>query len=92
MSKDQLMGFLLLLGSIIGIIVYGYLLYTWPILILEITAFLIVAGGLSIVGWIGYTLATTPPPKPIEDIEKEIEKEMKAVQSEEVGPAPSESK
>ena len=92
MSKDQLMGFLLLLGSIIGIIVYGYLLYTWPILILEITAFLIVAGGLTIVGWIGYTLATTPPPKPIEDIEKEIEKEMKAVQTEEAESTPLESK
>jgi predicted DNA-binding transcriptional regulator len=31
---------------------------------------------------IGYTLATTPPPKPIEDIEKEIEEELKEVEGE----------
>jgi predicted DNA-binding transcriptional regulator len=34
----------------------------------------------SIVGWIGYTLATTPPPKPIEEIEKEIEEELKKLE------------
>jgi len=28
---------------------------------------------LGILAWIGYTLATTPPPKPIEDVEKELE-------------------
>jgi hypothetical protein len=33
-----------------------------------------VAGVFAILAWIGYTLATTPPPKPIEEIEKEIEK------------------
>jgi len=93
MSKDQLIGLALVLGSIIGVIIYAWLLFFWnPQIILQLTAFIIIVGGLSIVGWIGYTLATTPPPKPIEDIEKEIEKEMKAVQSEEAGPAPSESK
>jgi predicted DNA-binding transcriptional regulator len=35
-----------------------------------------VAGLGGILAWIGYTLATTPPPKPIEEIEKEIEKEL----------------
>ncbi|RSN70343.1 transcriptional regulator, partial [Candidatus Korarchaeum cryptofilum] len=33
-------------------------------------------------GWIGYTLATTPPPKPIEEIEKEIEEELKKIEEE----------
>jgi len=28
----------------------------------------------AILGWIGYTLATTSPPKPIEEIEKESRK------------------
>jgi len=36
----------------------------------------------AILAWIGYTLATTPPPKPIEEIEKEIEKELKEVEEE----------
>jgi predicted DNA-binding transcriptional regulator len=44
-----------------------------------------VAFVLGIVAWIGYTLATTPPPKPIEEIEKEVEKE---VGKEEVPPPP----
>jgi predicted DNA-binding transcriptional regulator len=35
-----------------------------------------VAGLGGILAWIGYTLATTPPPKPIEEIEKEIEKDL----------------
>ena len=71
MNKDQLIGLALLIGSIIGIIVYGYLLYTWAQIILQITAFLIVAGALAIVAWIGFTLATTPPPTPIEELTKE---------------------
>ncbi|MGD0329241.1 MAG: transcriptional regulator [Nitrososphaeria archaeon] len=92
MNKDQLIGALLLLGSIVGIIVYGFLMYSFSIIVLQITGFLIIAGGLAVVGWIGYTLATTPPPKPIEEIEKEIEKEMKAVKDEEAGSAIPESK
>ena len=32
--------------------------------------------------WIGYTLATTPPPKPIEEIEKELEEELKKLEEE----------
>jgi len=68
MTKDQLTGLLLLIGSIVGIVIYGYLLYNWATIILQVTAFLIVAGGLGVVGWIGYTLATTPPPTPIEEL------------------------
>jgi predicted DNA-binding transcriptional regulator len=41
-----------------------------------------VAGVFGILAWIGYTLATTPPPKPIEEIEKEIEEELKKLESE----------
>jgi len=32
--------------------------------------------------WIGYTLATTPPPKPVEEIEKELEEELKKLEEE----------
>ena len=74
MSKDQLIGLALLIGSVIGIILYGYLLYNWATVILQATVFLIVAGGLAVVGWIGYTLATTPPPTPIEELAKEESK------------------
>ncbi|MEM0085391.1 MAG: transcriptional regulator [Candidatus Methanomethylicia archaeon] len=80
MSKDQIIGVLLLLVSIIGIIVYGYLIYMYPMIITQITLFVAVAAVGLIVAWIGYTLATTPPPKPIEEIEKEIEKELQTLE------------
>jgi len=35
---------------------------------------------LGIVALIGYTLATTPPPKPIEEIEKEIQQELETLE------------
>jgi len=82
MSRDQLVGALLLVGSVTGIGVYAWLLYTYTMLILQLTAFLAVAVVLGILAWIGYTLATTPPPKPIEEIEKEIEEELKKLEKE----------
>ena len=67
-----------------GILVYGYLLIgPYSYLLLQLTAFIAVAGVLGILAWIGYTLATTPPPKPIEEIEKELEEELKKLEAEE---------
>ena len=65
MANDRALGGTILLGSIIGIIVYGVLLYVRPLLVLEITAFLAVLALLGILAWIGWTMATTPPPEPI---------------------------
>lgn len=74
-----------MLGSIAGILIYAYLLIIpeYTILVLQITAFIAIAGVLGILAWIGYTLATTPPPKPIEEIEKELEEELKKLEEEE---------
>jgi predicted DNA-binding transcriptional regulator len=66
MSKDQIYGTLILLASIVGLIVYTVLLYFYPVVVLQITAFVAVALVLVIMGWIGYTMATTPPPAPLE--------------------------
>jgi len=81
MNKDQGIGAVLLLASIVGVILYAFLVFVadfaTQFLILRLTAFVAVGFVLFILGWIGYTLATTPPPKPIEEIEKEIEKETK---------------
>ena len=68
MANDRAIRGALLRGSIIGIIVYGLLLFNWPLAVLEITAFLAVLVLLAILAWIGYTMATTPPPEPITDI------------------------
>lgn len=75
MTKDQALGLLLFLGSIICAVLYLWLVFLspWQMLVLQVTAFVAVGFILFILGWIGYTLATTPPPKPIEEIEKEIE-------------------
>ena len=64
--------------SVIVVVVYGWILFftEWTLLLIKLTLMIAVAGLAGILAWIGYTLATTPPPKPIEEIEKEIEKEL----------------
>jgi predicted DNA-binding transcriptional regulator len=58
----------MLVASIIGIILYGWLLFfVAPQLVLQISAYIAVIAILGILAWIGYTMASTPPPKPIED-------------------------
>ena len=84
MSKDRVIGSALMVGSIVVILVYGYLVFLtdyWK-LILQLTGFVAIAGVFGILAWIGYTLATTPPPKPIEEIEKELEEELKKLEEE----------
>jgi len=60
--------------SVIGISVPEF---TWHIQILLITIPVVIAfiAILCIGAWIGWTMATTPPPKPIEEIETEEKKE-----------------
>ncbi|MDT7866064.1 MAG: transcriptional regulator, partial [Desulfurococcales archaeon] len=94
MVSDRAIGVGLVVVSIIVILVYFWLLFIppgWivPLLNIGITEFLIrltvmigVLGVFGILAWIGYTLATTPPPKPIEEIEKEIEEELKKLEKE----------
>ncbi|RLG59171.1 transcriptional regulator [Candidatus Geothermarchaeota archaeon] len=84
MNKDQILGAGVLIGSILGIIAYFWLIFMspWSALVIQVTIFAAVAAILGILAWIGYTLATTPPPKPIEEIEKELEKELKEMETE----------
>jgi len=75
--NDKVMGYVIVLGSLLGIACYFYLLFLspWAMLVLQISAFLAVAAVLAIMAWIGYTLATTPPPMPLEDFEAEPPKD-----------------
>ncbi|MEL9908103.1 MAG: transcriptional regulator [Desulfurococcus sp.] len=84
MSRDQVIGWGLLAASIIIVLIYAYILFLTPYsgLLMQLTLLIAVAGVFGILGWIGYTLATTPPPKPIEEIEKEIEEELKKLEEE----------
>ncbi len=85
MPRDQQLGVVLLVGCIAGIIIYGWLVFfsQWAILVLQLTAFAGVAAILGVLAWIGYTLATTPPPKPLEEIEKELSQEAGGTKPEE---------
>jgi H+/Cl- antiporter ClcA len=87
MSKDQAIGALILIVCAIVIVGYITGLFLYPLCIqpwLNIGAnadvqFWLVAvpvligfvGILAIGAWIGYTMATTPPPKPIEELTAE---------------------
>jgi len=82
-SKDQAIGglifavcIIIMIGYLAGMLYFGEPL-TWnlaftlvavPVLI----AFVLILG---IGAWIGWTMATTPPPKPIEEFEAEEKKE-----------------
>ncbi len=68
MANDRAVGAAIFIGSIIGIIVYGLLIYYWPLWVLKITAFLAIAAILAVLAWIGWTMASTPPPEPIAPI------------------------
>jgi len=87
MNKDNVIGAVILLTSIAVIAIYIWLIFFPPltgldIFILKLTGSVAVAGVFGILAWIGYTLATTPPPKPIEEIEKEL-KELEEEQPKE---------
>jgi len=70
MNNDQLTGAGILIGSIVGLAAYFWLVFisTWSLLTVQLTAFAAIAAVLLIVAWIGYTLATTPPPTPLENL------------------------
>ena len=68
MANDRAVGGAILVASIVGIVVYGFLLVYWESIVLAVTAFVAVSLILGILAWIGYTMATTPPPEPITDI------------------------
>jgi H+/Cl- antiporter ClcA len=87
MSKDQTIGALILLvcvivavGYVVGLFLYPTLIQPWLNLGANVDVqFWLVATPvligfiaiLAIGGWIGWTMATTPPPKPIEEIATE---------------------
>jgi predicted DNA-binding transcriptional regulator len=70
MPRDRAIGVALVIGAIIGVFVYGYLVFlapgSIPLYVIKITLFVAILAILAILGWIGYVMATTPPPVPLE--------------------------
>ncbi|MEM3665954.1 MAG: hypothetical protein QW222_02590 [Candidatus Bathyarchaeia archaeon] len=92
-SKDQAIGGLIFAVCVIVGILYtiglfyfgkpfdgGWGVAFWLIAIPVFLAFIVIMG---IGAWIGWTMATTPPPKPIEEITSEIEGKKEEEKTEE---------
>ena len=75
MSNDRTLGGAILVGSIAGVVLYFWLLFMspWAMLTIQVSAFVAVGIVLLIIAWIGYTLATTPPPMPLEDFDFDVD-------------------
>ena len=84
MADDRALGSIILLGSLAGVVIYFWLLFMspWAWLTIQVSALLAVGMVLLIMAWIGYTLATTPPPMPLEDFDFETESDEEEEASE----------
>jgi predicted DNA-binding transcriptional regulator len=84
MHRDKAIGTGLIAAGVAGILAYCWLVFftppPWDVLVLKITAFIAVAAILGVLAWVGYALATTPPPKPIEEIEREVQKALEEIE------------
>ncbi|MGQ9529935.1 MAG: hypothetical protein ACUVQX_04610 [Candidatus Bathycorpusculaceae bacterium] len=81
-SKDQAIGGIifavcLIVGILytVGLFYFGEPFKPWPVefWLIAIPVFLAFIAIMGIGAWIGWTMATTPPPKPIEEITSEVE-------------------
>jgi len=98
-SKDQAIGGVICLVCVVvgvlytlGLFYWGYYLNPyWGIAftLVALPVFIAFIAILAIGAWIGWTMATTPPPKPIEEITSEMETEQKTT-TEEKPPMPEE--
>jgi len=72
---DRVLGGVILVGSLLGVACYFWLIFLspWSLLVVQVSAFAAVAAALWIVAWIGYTLATTPPPMPLKDVSEGLD-------------------
>jgi predicted DNA-binding transcriptional regulator len=86
LSKDQATGCIIFAACVIIGILYTAGLFCfgkpleWSIQfwLIAIPVFLAFAAILGIGAWIGWTMATTPPPKPIEELTAEIEEKKES--------------
>jgi hypothetical protein len=79
-SKDQGIGWLIFLACVVVAIIYLVAFYFFPDIVLWLIGVPVVIAFIAVLAigaWIGWTMATTPPPKPIEELETETEIEEK---------------
>ena len=101
-SKDQSIGGIICLVCVVVAVFYVVTLFypTWMIdmgwkipadriqfWIVAVPVFVAFVAVMGIGAWIGWTMATTPPPKPIEEITSEIEEKVEEEKPEKKGKA-----
>jgi len=101
-SKDQAIGGIIFVVCVVIGILYTVGLFFWPVAnyfgsnvplwLLAIPVFLAFIAIMAIGAWIGWTMATTPPPKPIEEITSEIEEKAEEKPAEEAASEAKEEK
>jgi predicted DNA-binding transcriptional regulator len=72
LNKDRIIGVAITVGSVAGIVAYGWLIYAFPLIVLQATAFIAITVLLGILAWIGWTMTTTPQPTPIKELESTL--------------------
>ncbi|RLG84237.1 MAG: transcriptional regulator [Thermoprotei archaeon] len=89
MASDRTIGRVFIAIAIVGTVTYFCLLFILPQIypgidwiVIKITVFLAVALILGIIGYIGYTLITTPSPMPPEELEKMLREEEERIKRE----------
>lgn len=98
-SKDQAIGWVIFLvcaiiavvylialilpGEIIQVLNLSIAAETLRLYLVAVPVLIAFIAILAIGAWIGWTMATTPPPKPIEEIEAEMETEAEEEKAEE---------
>jgi predicted DNA-binding transcriptional regulator len=85
-SKDQTIGGAIFVICVVVGVLYTVGLFFWPgvnplswelrFWLIAIPVFLAFIAIMAIGAWIGWTMATTPPPKPIEEITSEVEEKV----------------
>ena len=70
MNKRQIIGAVIFTMALEGVIAYGIMVYYYPIPVLQLTVFVMVALMLGLTAWIGYTMMTAKP-KPEKEKEEE---------------------
>jgi len=85
MEKGRILGLVFVFLSIVIAISYTWIMFSPPyvgldILLLKLTVVIVVVGLSAILALVGINIATTPPPSSVNEIEKEIEEELKELE------------
>jgi len=76
--SDRTWGAGMLIGGIAGIIIYFWLVFLspWKLLTVKATAMIAAAIVMFIIAYIGWSMATIPPPEPLSSIKDRMDEDL----------------